>query len=150
MRVQRQRCALCHRLQVDDADRGHRKVDEAGQEGYEDPLNRGTYPWGKEDKELITHYRTLGAFRKKYEKLLNGETSFTFAEDGLIEFRRKSGAGELLVIANSSNEIKVRELKGVWFGTETEQVAGNEVHVAPLGVEILYKEAPFQTDARLE
>ena len=87
---------------------------------------------------------------KKYEKFLNGETSFTFAEDGLIEFRRKSGVGELLIIANSSNGIKVRELNGVWFETESEKIVGKEVQVEPLSVKILYKEAPFQTDARLE
>ena len=124
--------------------------DEAGQQGFEDPLNRKTFPWGNEDKKLINHYRNLGAFRKKYEKFLNGETSFTFAEDGLIEFRRKSGVGELLIIANSSNEIKAREVNGVWFETESEKVAGKEINIAPLEVEILYKEAPFQTDARLE
>lgn len=27
--------------------------DEAGQQGYEDPLNRRTYPWGQEDTMLL-------------------------------------------------------------------------------------------------
>lgn len=27
--------------------------DEAGMEGFEDPLNRGTYPWGREDRDLL-------------------------------------------------------------------------------------------------
>ena len=31
--------------------------DEAGLEGYADPYNRGTFPWGKEDKDLETIYR---------------------------------------------------------------------------------------------
>ena len=38
--------------------------DEAGLVGYADPFNRGTYPWGHEDMELVEFYRELGALRK--------------------------------------------------------------------------------------
>ena len=39
--------------------------DEAGMEGYKDPFNRRTYPWGREDAELLDWYRTLGACRRQ-------------------------------------------------------------------------------------
>lgn len=42
--------------------------DEAGLQGFEDPLNRRPYPWGKEDSELLEHYRTLGRLRSEYRK----------------------------------------------------------------------------------
>ena len=33
-------------------------------EGYADPFNRRTYPWGREDEELLAHYRRLGQLRR--------------------------------------------------------------------------------------
>lgn len=47
--------------------------DEAGAEGYEDPYNRGTYPWGREDQDLLAHYRMLALLRKQYSFLWNGD-----------------------------------------------------------------------------
>ena len=47
--------------------------DEAGIEGYEDPYNRGTYPWGSENRELLEHYKTLGKLRETYPVLINGD-----------------------------------------------------------------------------
>lgn len=38
--------------------------DEAGAQGAGDPYNRGTYPWGREDQELIHTYEQLIARRK--------------------------------------------------------------------------------------
>lgn len=37
--------------------------DEAGVEGMADPFNRATYPWGREDEELLHAFRTLAAAR---------------------------------------------------------------------------------------
>ena len=34
--------------------------DEAGLEGYRDPFNRGCFPWGQEDQDLLSWYRQLG------------------------------------------------------------------------------------------
>lgn len=47
--------------------------DEAGVEGYRDPLNRRTYPWGHEDRELIEWYRLLTGIRNKHACLRTGE-----------------------------------------------------------------------------
>ena len=41
--------------------------DEAGMEGFEDPMNRQGFPWGREDQRLLTLYRTLGRLRKERE-----------------------------------------------------------------------------------
>ena len=38
--------------------------DEAGMEGYTDPYNRGPYPWGREDQDLVNHYKKLIGFRE--------------------------------------------------------------------------------------
>ncbi len=47
--------------------------DEAGAEGCEDPYNRGPYPWGNENQELLAHYRALTAFRASSETLKRGD-----------------------------------------------------------------------------
>jgi glycosidase len=69
--------------------------DEAGAYGYEDPLNRGTYPWGKEDNDLVEHYRSLGKLRTNYEDLLLGEMSFESVSDTEIQIVRRSPYGEI-------------------------------------------------------
>lgn len=46
--------------------------DEAGLEGYEDPYNRGTYPWGREDPALMWHYRDLTQLRQAHPVLADG------------------------------------------------------------------------------
>lgn len=47
--------------------------DEAGLEGYGDPLNRGTYPWGNENHELLEWYKTITSVRNKYDVFSTGE-----------------------------------------------------------------------------
>lgn len=40
--------------------------DEVGMEGYHDPFNRRPFPWGREDTELLRHYRKLGRLRARH------------------------------------------------------------------------------------
>lgn len=47
--------------------------DEVGVEGYKDPFNRATYPWGKEDKDLLEWYKELGKMRKQCSCLVDGD-----------------------------------------------------------------------------
>ncbi|MBR5174061.1 MAG: glycoside hydrolase family 13 protein, partial [Clostridia bacterium] len=69
--------------------------DEAGAYGYEDPLNRGTYPWGREDGDLVDHYQRLGNLRKEYQNLFLGETSFENITEVGFEIVRRSNDGEI-------------------------------------------------------
>lgn len=62
--------------------------DEAGMEGGKDPFNRRTYPWGKEDREILAHFRYLGDLRKRYPALREGDIRFTHSADGRIAFSR--------------------------------------------------------------
>lgn len=47
--------------------------DEAGLQGYKDPFNRATYPWGQENKELLTWYKQIIALRNQYDVLKTGK-----------------------------------------------------------------------------
>ena len=62
--------------------------DEAGMEGAKDPFNRRTYPWGREDRSLLEHFRMLGQLRKNNPALRLGETEFFLNADGEIGFNR--------------------------------------------------------------
>lgn len=74
--------------------------DEVGKQGFEDPLNRGTYPWGREDADLLAHYRALGELRAKYPQFLQGETHFVSDCDQLV-FERVCQDGTLRVETNA-------------------------------------------------
>ena len=54
--------------------------DEVGLQGFEDPFNRRPFPWDDMDEELLSHYRKLGALRKKYRDSFVG--SYRLETDG--------------------------------------------------------------------
>jgi 4-alpha-glucanotransferase len=47
--------------------------DEVGLEGYSDPLNRRTYPWGQENQHLLTWYKKIIEIRHQYDALSTGD-----------------------------------------------------------------------------
>lgn len=74
--------------------------DEAGMEGYSDPYNRGPYPWGREDRELVDWYRRLGKLRKEYEVLVEGDFRSFYQGEDVYGFRRTGAEEEILVLIN--------------------------------------------------
>lgn len=81
--------------------------DEAGMQGFEDPLNRGTYPWGKEDEDLLAHYKQLGEIRTKYKELLQGETTFVDYEN-YLEIRRTNKDSSLVIVVSTEGDIDIK------------------------------------------
>ena len=81
--------------------------DEAGCQGHKDPFNRRTYPWGKEDSQLLAHHRTLGMLRKQHKALRLGDTEFLCAEGGKIGFLRKLEDQQVGIYVNHSDSMWV-------------------------------------------
>ncbi len=77
--------------------------DEAGMEGFEDPFNRRTYPWGRENQELLAYYRTLGQARKSLRPLREGEIQYLVADGPILAFTRTCGSETVLAGANLSD-----------------------------------------------
>ncbi len=77
--------------------------DEAGIEGYHDPFCRRTYPWGRENAELLEHYRALGDMRVNEAVLCDGEFYVEYANNAQIVYTRSSEKEKITVIANMSN-----------------------------------------------
>ena len=77
--------------------------DEAGMEGFEDPFNRRTYPWGHEDQELLAWFKQLGALRKTHPALRRGTIRCVAAEGPLLAFARADDGEEILCVCNAGD-----------------------------------------------
>ena len=62
--------------------------DETGLEGGIDPDNRRTYPWGRENEELVAWFAMLAELRRTYSVLRRGYWSFSGAEADILSFDR--------------------------------------------------------------
>ena len=78
--------------------------DEAGMEGFEDPFNRGTYPWGREDAALQKYYALLGRLRCERASLQTGELRWLQAEGRVLAFAREAGDEITAAVLNPGPE----------------------------------------------
>ena len=74
--------------------------DEAGAQGYADPFNRGPYPWGREDGELLEHYRGITALRRDNPVLARGDYEAQAFGGHVYGCRRWDGSTVIQVLAN--------------------------------------------------
>ena len=82
--------------------------DEVGLEGYSDPFNRMPYPYGKEDLDLLEHYKTLGNFRINTGILHDGDFKLNKLDRNLLVFTRRKRTKSIVTVYNNSfKEIKV-------------------------------------------
>ena len=72
-------------------------------EGFEDPFNRQTYPWGREDRELVDWFRALGALRRDHPALRRGDIRYVAGQGPLLAFTR-SAAGETILCACNAGD----------------------------------------------
>lgn len=68
--------------------------DEAGVEGYRDPFNRATYPWGRQDSELLSFYRKAIAMRNQYDALRTGDWALLGAGGDVFAYVRQIYGGK--------------------------------------------------------
>ncbi len=84
--------------------------DEAGLCGWTDPDNRRTYPWGKEDLELIEFHKYMIALRKRCPALRKGALKQLLAEHQFICYGRFLGNNRCVTAVNNSDsqrEVKI-------------------------------------------
>ncbi|BBB90380.1 MAG TPA: bifunctional glycogen debranching protein GlgX/4-alpha-glucanotransferase [Methylomusa anaerophila] len=67
--------------------------DEAGLEGYSDPLNRRPYPWGREDTRLVAWYKQMIALRHQYTVLRSGHWLPLLAQGDAYGYARRLTGG---------------------------------------------------------
>jgi len=78
--------------------------DEAGLQGYSDPFNRRTFPWGNIDSEILIHYQTLAKVRQSSEAYKNGDFHLLHLEKRILMFERTDRTNSYLTIINNSEE----------------------------------------------
>ncbi len=74
--------------------------DEAGLDGGEDPYNRGCYPWGNEDNELIEYYKTLGKIRAEHPVFRDGDFIPVSSTLGCVAYERSGNGERIMTVAN--------------------------------------------------
>lgn len=79
--------------------------DEAGLQGFDDPINRRPYPWGSEDEEILDHYRKLGRIRRENRAVFSGGFNMR-DENGLVAYERAGGDDEILIAVNAGADDK--------------------------------------------
>ncbi len=108
-------------------------ADETGMEGYKDPFNRRTYPWGKENQMLLSHHRQLGRLRKQQEALRLGDLEFFHAGDQRLGFSRSCNGKTLRVYVNRSSDAWEVPSGNILYGHNLNTVAPTWLSVGPMG-----------------
>lgn len=88
--------------------------DEAGMCGWTDPDNRRTYPWGKENLELIEFHRYMGGIHNRIPALKRGSVKKLLADSCLLAYGRMHGKYKAVVVVNSQDRERDVEVP-VWL-----------------------------------
>ncbi|MDR3348109.1 MAG: 4-alpha-glucanotransferase [Acidaminococcales bacterium] len=86
--------------------------DEAGAEGFSDPFNRATYPWGKEDPDVYKYYWRLSRLRRRYPALRRGAWLPLQTEPDILSYKRLLAAEEATVVLNRGRQRKTFSMDG--------------------------------------
>ncbi|MDD6202731.1 MAG: glycoside hydrolase family 13 protein [Lachnospiraceae bacterium] len=87
--------------------------DEAGVCGFTDPDNRRTYPWGKEDQEMIAFHKDAIRIHKENEELKTGSLIRLASDYNLLSYGRMKGE-EVCVILVNNNDHEITRTVSVW------------------------------------
>lgn len=71
--------------------------DEAGVCGWTDPDNRRSYPWGREDNELIRFHKEMIRIHRDYQVFKTGSMLYLHSENGLIVYGRFQGEEKAVI-----------------------------------------------------
>ena len=108
-------------------------ADETLMEGYKDPFNRRTYPWGREDWEMVNHFKRLGKLRKEHAALRLGDIQFFQAGDKHLGYTRSYEGKTFRVYANRSGDPWDIPAGKVVLGYNLQTVAPDWLTLAPRG-----------------
>lgn len=78
--------------------------DEAGVCGFTDPDNRRTYPWGREDHELIAFHKEAIRIHKEHPALRTGSLKILSGEENVLSYARFKGNDRIVIVINNRSE----------------------------------------------
>ena len=85
--------------------------DEAGLCGFTDPDNRRTYPWGREDHEMIEFHREMIRIRKENPELREGSIRRIHKDYNMIAYGRFTRKERCVIIINNNDHDRDIEMK---------------------------------------
>ena len=98
--------------------------DECGMEGWEDPFNRRTYPWGREENDLKAHFTALGKLRRERLSLQRGDLHWLYTAGTILAFARMKGTDYTALVMNAGD--RPRDLTIDWWGDDAEDLLTGE------------------------
>lgn len=107
--------------------------DEALMEGYKDPFNRRTYPWGREDTDLVRFFRQLGQLRRDIPALGKGTITFQTAMDKHLAYTRCYEGQKFTIYVNRSGDPWQVSAGKVRMGKNLDTVARDQLILSPHG-----------------
>lgn len=87
--------------------------DEAGLCGFTDPDNRRTYPWGREDKEMIAFHKAIIRVHKENKEFKTGSIKWMLTADNMIGYARFTKDNHSVILINNNGHEMTKELS-VW------------------------------------
>ena len=83
--------------------------DEYGMDGWEDPFNRRTVPWGQETPEiedLQAHFKALGKLRRDRISLQRGDLRWLYTSGPILAFSRWKNAEYTALVMNAGPDAR--------------------------------------------
>ena len=87
--------------------------DEAGLTGFTDPDNRRTYPWGREDRQMLAFYKSAIAMHKNHPVLKTGSIKFLGGGYQYIAYARFDDREQIACLFNNGSE-QIQVTVPVW------------------------------------
>lgn len=112
--------------------------DEAGLQGFDDPINRRPYPWGSEDKEILAHYKKLGRIRRENRAVFSGGFNMR-DENGLVAYERAGGDDEILIAVNAGTDDKTLFINKEYTSLYNNNKEYKDVVDVPAGAFVILK-----------
>lgn len=106
--------------------------DEVGMEGFEDPFNRRTYPWGREDVALKAYFAALGKLRRQRASLQRGDITYLYAAGPGLAFTRTANRETSLVALNAGDTTLTLRLP--WANRSAQDAVTGQVFFAEDGM----------------
>ena len=78
--------------------------------GFTDPDNRRTYPWGREDQELIAFHRDIIRLRRENDELRRGSLKYMDSDYNFLAYGRFHRRGQCMVLVNNNDTPITRQL----------------------------------------
>lgn len=104
--------------------------DEVGVQGYTDPLNRKTFPWGNVDEELCAHYKRLGEIRR-LPVFIDGSLEILTQTENLLVFKRYTKTDEIIVVIANGGSYNVKfsdTMVELLSGETTDKITTNGIY----------------------